>query len=177
MVKARGSKGADWLARERGLVRPRFTTSCAKLFEEKGDPWLTDREQGTDYPLNRSREGDKALTADQARRAEIYENARSQLEKAGVEVPKPVSRARRPSLVVDPDMDMFTKAEKARIREPYVDPKGTPATLDHARWRANLLRKTRMAMSATMVEVKDKPRKREKIRGGFYWFNSPERKK
>jgi hypothetical protein len=127
MVKARGpSKGADWLAKERGLVRPRFTTSCSKLFEERGNPWLTNREQDGDFPLNRSREGDKPLTAAQVRQADIYEKARSRLEKAGVEVPPAHKAQIRPSLVVDPDMDCFTKASLSKPEVPYVDPKGKP---------------------------------------------------
>lgn len=174
MVRAKGpSKGAHWLAKERGLIGPGFTSSCAKLFEEKGDTWLTNRDKEADYPLSRSRPGDKPLTATQIRQREIYEKARARLERAGVSVPKAFPEAVRPSFHIDPDLDMFTKAGRVEAREKYVDPVGEPIQKDHARWRANLLRKTRLAMSAVSIEVKDKPRKKGVVKGGFYLFDAP----
>lgn len=183
MVKARGpSKGANWLARERGHIGPRFTTSCAKLFEENGDPWLSKKEQVGEFPLSHSRRGDEPLTAEQQRRADIYENARSRLEAQGVAVPKPnpIQRIPQPSLVIDPDMDMFTKAERVREKEKFVDPKPIGEVRhDHARWRANFLRRTKLAMAARTVDVPETKRKKEKNFGvgTRYLFDAPVRGK
>jgi hypothetical protein len=56
-------------------------------------------------------------------------------------------------------------------------PRASRIVHDQARWRANLLRKTRMAMAAVSIDVKEKSRKKTKIKGGFYVFNPPEKRK
>jgi hypothetical protein len=67
----RSTKGADFLARERGLSGPAFVSSCANLFSKRGDEWLTPREKDKEYPLRRSVMADEPNSPEQLRVSDI----------------------------------------------------------------------------------------------------------
>jgi hypothetical protein len=165
----RGTRGADFKARDRDLIRPRFTSSCAALFEERGNPWLSDRDQRTDFSASHSRpaSGPSQYEMDAALRV-------NRLRKALGMTELPIEPV-LPSFHVDPDMDQFTKAELVKAKPEFIDPKGEPTIRDHDRWRANLMRRTRERIAAMTIEPIDKLTRPQKVRGSFYRFPDVQR--
>lgn len=139
--------------------------SSAGLFNERGNPWLTNEEQNRDFPLNRSLIGDKPET-------ELQKQARliRQRTAEALGIPTKDFKGPKPRIEVNPDLDAVTKATRAVAKPKYVDPKGIETKRDQLRWRAELLRKINKAIQGDVINCRDKIVKPTKVKGSFYRF-------
>jgi hypothetical protein len=132
------------------FTKPRFTSSCAALFEEKGNPWLSGKDKAKDFPLSQSRAADAPLSEHEARTKAIRDNLEEALGRVAQDFAPP-----SPSLHVNPDMDQFTKATRARAKSIFKDPEGKPTEVCYARRIANInLKMHRELGKRKIVKVK-----------------------
>jgi hypothetical protein len=124
------------------FTKPRFTTSCASLFEERGNPWLSGKDKAKDFPLSQSRMADEPLSEHEARTKAIRDSLEEALGRVAQDFAPP-----QPSFHISPDMDQFTKATRARAKSIFKDPEGKPIEACYARRIANINLKMRRELN------------------------------
>jgi hypothetical protein len=122
---------------DKGRPRIRGTLTCARMFAERGNPWVTKKDAVSDFPLSHSMQGDTPMTEEEKQKALIRDRLNLSLGRKLIvrDFAPP-----RPTVRVDPDLDAFTKAEKRKERPRYVDPKGTPTEATPHRRKTNIAR-------------------------------------
>jgi hypothetical protein len=143
---------------------PRFIVSCAQLFDKRGDTWLTTKERDIAFPLNASKHGDNPPDSLQTAQSDARSKIAHRLNLPDIDF------RRRPTLVVDPDMDRYTKASLVVSRERYVDPKGEASETSLDRRMAVARLKINDRLRSNVIDVKPKPLAPHKVKGSFYRF-------
>jgi hypothetical protein len=154
-------------------MKPRLSSSC-DVFEQRGDPWLTDRERDKEYPLRQSVSGDepdehsKALAKTRQKIAARSKGSGSPLDKALDALA--LGYSPRPSIIINPDMDCHTKAEKAQAKPRFVDPprQKTEASFER-KLAATRLKINKRFAARKPIEYREEPRV-VKVKGSFYRF-------
>lgn len=114
--------------------------SCADIFARRGDPWISAREADREYPLNRTiyADAEKDSFHESIRKARLKRENDALREKMGLSTAH-MAPVRIATVEVNPDLDRFTQASKARERHDMGadKPRGKERTVAFAR-SANL---------------------------------------